>query len=118
MVTARDTSDRLLEVFAFANSGRAYSYLGDTGRALEYLEHGLQIAREFGDRSYEGAILFNIAEADAQNGDLPRAIEFANSALVILEEIESPNVAMGRKQLEQWQNELEEGKATKKPSKG
>ncbi len=69
------------------NLGIAYAALGDAGKAIEYYEQALVIAREIGDRRGEGAALGNLGIAYADLGDARKAIEYYEQALAIAREI-------------------------------
>ena len=66
--------------------GNAYRKLGETRRAIEYYEQGLEIAGETGDRRGEGEMLNNLGIAYRRLGETRRAIEYYEQDLVITRE--------------------------------
>ena len=100
---AREIGDRRGEgAAALGNLGLAYADLGEPRRAIEFYEQALVIDREIGDRRGEGADLFNLSLAQDQLGERKQAIANAEAALKIREQIEDPNAAKVRRQLEKW----------------
>ncbi len=67
--------------------GIAYARLGESERAISFLEQDLDIAREIGDRPGEGAALGNLGLAYADLGQFERAISFHEQDLAIAGEI-------------------------------
>ena len=105
LAIARETGDRRGEGAALGNLGLAYAALGETRRAVEHYEQHLAIARETGDRRGEGNALGNMSLALDELGERAKAIEHARPALAIFEQIEDPNAAQVRRQLEEWGEE-------------
>jgi tetratricopeptide (TPR) repeat protein len=104
LAIAREIGDRRGEGKALGNLGSAYYALGEYRRAIEYHEQHLAIAREIGDRQGEGNALGNLGNVYYSLGDRKKAIEHAEAALNIFEQIEDPNAAKVRKQLEEWRS--------------
>ncbi|MFZ0773424.1 MAG: tetratricopeptide repeat protein [Candidatus Sulfotelmatobacter sp.] len=104
LAIAREIAERRGEADALGNLGTAYYSLGDFRRAIEYYEKALVIDREIGDLQGEGIDLSNMSTTLYNLGDRKKAIEHAEAALKIFEEIESPNAAKVRKQLDIWRN--------------
>lgn len=77
---------------SLSDLGNCYSALGQTQRAIEYLEQALAISREIGDRAGEGTRLGNLAELLIDEGRYPEAIQRAEESLKIAEEIGSPRL--------------------------
>ena len=68
--------------------GLAYCTLGQqVGRAIEFLEESLAIAREIDDRRNEGVWLGNLGSVHLDLGQIERAIEFYEQALIVAREI-------------------------------
>ena len=109
LAIVRETGDRRGEGMTLGNLGIAHLRLGETSRAIEYYEQDLAIAREMGDRRGEGSALFNMSLALDKLGERAKAIEHARDALAIFEQIEDPNAAKVRRQLEEWGEESEAG---------
>jgi tetratricopeptide (TPR) repeat protein len=61
--------------------------LGEPGRAIEFCEQQLLIAREIGDRRGEGNALGNLGVAYAARGEPRRSIEFCEQQLTITREV-------------------------------
>ncbi len=84
--------------------GAAYHLSGDLGRAISYYDQQLEITREIGHRKGEGNALWNMSLALDELGERKKAISHAEASLEIREQIEDPNAAKVRKQLEQWRS--------------
>jgi tetratricopeptide (TPR) repeat protein len=69
------------------NLGLAYIYLGETRKALGYLERAMNISRKIGNSRGEGADLGNLGLAYAALGETRKAIEYYEQALAISREI-------------------------------
>ncbi|MDY6877543.1 MAG: tetratricopeptide repeat protein, partial [Chloroflexota bacterium] len=67
--------------------GILHDSLGEVGRAIEYYEAALEIAREIGDRRGEGNHVGNLGLAYSGLGEVGRAIEYYEAALEIAREI-------------------------------
>ena len=102
LAIARETGDQRGEGIALGNMSNAYADLGETRRAIESYEQVLAIARETGDRRDEGTALFNMSLALDKLGERAKAVGHARGALAIREQIEDPNAAKVRRQLEEW----------------
>jgi tetratricopeptide (TPR) repeat protein len=102
LAITREMDDRQGECSTVGNLGLAYAAFGETRPAVECYAQQLAIAREIGHRSGEGIALFNTSLALDAIGERQRAVEHAEAALVIFEQIESPNAGMVRRQLEEW----------------
>jgi tetratricopeptide (TPR) repeat protein len=102
---ARDIGDRRGEGTALGNLGNAFADLGETRRAIEFYEQAQAIDIEVGDRRGEAADLFNMSLALDQLGERKQAIEHAEAALKIYGQIEDPNAAQVRRQLDDWKSE-------------
>ena len=100
----REIGDRQGEGRDLGNLGYAYADLGDYRRAIGYYEQTLTIARAIGDRQSEGNTLGNMSLALDALGDRKKAIELAEASLKIREQIEDPNAAKVKGQLEEWRN--------------
>jgi tetratricopeptide (TPR) repeat protein len=98
----REIGDRRGEANSLNNLGLAYADLGETRRAIELYEQSLVIKREIGDRRGEGNALFNMSLALHNLGNRAQASAHAEAALGIYEQIEDPNAARVRRQLEEW----------------
>jgi tetratricopeptide (TPR) repeat protein len=85
-----------------ANLGYTYAELGEARRAIDYYEKALAIARKVGDLRSEGNTLGIMSLAVDKLGDRNKAIELAETSLKIRVQIEDPNAATVRKQLEEW----------------
>ncbi len=66
-------------------------------------EQSLEIARKIEYRRGEGDALFNMSLALDKLGQRPEAIDRAKAALVIFEQIESPDAEKARQKLSEWQ---------------
>ncbi len=104
---ARKIGDRRNEGSTIGNLGNAYEGLGEWRRAIDFYEQALHIAREIGDLSNEGGALWNIGVVLDLLGEREQAIKCVTSALVIFEQIESPDATTARQQLEKWSQESE-----------
>ena len=102
LAIAREIGDRQGEANALGNLGLAYAALGEPRRAIEFYEQQLVIVREIGDRRGEGITLFNKALALDSLNRRAEAIPLAQAALAIFGQIEDPNAAKVRKQLQEW----------------
>jgi tetratricopeptide (TPR) repeat protein len=80
-------TDKRLMSFNLGRLGIACYSLGETGRAIEYGEQALEIAREIGNRWDEGAAIGNLGIAYNVLGDTRRAIEYYEQGLEIAREI-------------------------------
>jgi len=76
LAAARQLKRRDAEGVHLGNFGVAYSFLGDTRKAIEYYEQRLVIAREIGDRRGEGNALGNLGSAYVDLGDMQKAIKY------------------------------------------
>ncbi len=65
---------------AVANLGSAFLNLGDTERAIDDLEQGLQVAAKLNDSIYKMTILARLGEAWWAAGDLTKAADFLRQA--------------------------------------
>ena len=104
LAIAREIGDRRGEAQELGNLGLAYANLGESGRAIEYHNDALAIARDIGDRTTEGNELWSMSRALHALGDRKKAVSHAELAITIFEQIEHPDTAMLRKQLELWRN--------------
>ena len=95
MTIAREINDRRGEGAHLGNLGLAYSNLGEVRRAIEYYEQALTIAREINDRRGEGNRLGNLGSAYSQMRQELDMLVCSLVSLVILYDIESPNVSVG-----------------------
>ena len=69
------------------NLGLAYCFLGDSQKAIEFLQESLEICKEIKDRLGEGSTLINLGLAFNKLGQHERAIEFYQPSLNINREI-------------------------------
>lgn len=97
--------DRQGEGNALSGLGVAHYSLGEYRRAIEYHEQHFAITREVGDRRGEGNALFNMSLALYKLGERAKAVEHAEAALRIFDQVEAPNAAEVRKQLEEWRKD-------------
>ena len=73
---------------AYYNLGRAYCFLEDFHRAIEYLKQHLSIAEEVGNRAGSAGCAYgNLGFAYQSLGDSQRAIEYHNRHLRIAKEV-------------------------------
>jgi len=79
--------DKWLKGYSLTSLSQAYLSIGQTRKAINYIEQALELDHENKDRQGEGADLGNLAIAYANLGDLHKAIEFNEQALVIAREI-------------------------------
>ena len=70
---------------------------------LDHFEQSLEITRRIEYRRGEGDALFNMSLALDKLGQRPEAIDSAKAALVIFEQIESPDAEKARQKLAEWQ---------------
>jgi tetratricopeptide (TPR) repeat protein len=98
----REIGDRRGEGQDLGNLGNAYFVLGETRQAIKFYKQQLVITSEIGDRRGEGSALFNMSLALDVLGKREEAIRNAEAALKIFEQIEDPNAAKVRRQLEEW----------------
>ncbi|NIM04478.1 MAG: tetratricopeptide repeat protein [Armatimonadetes bacterium] len=99
---AREMKDRAMESQVLGHLGLAYGDLGEPRRAVECYEQQLSIIRKIGYRQGEGSALWNISLALDALGERDEAIPKAEAALEIYEQIEAPDAAKVREQLEEW----------------
>jgi tetratricopeptide (TPR) repeat protein len=90
---------------ALGNLGIAYYRLGEHRQAIACFQDQLHIVRRMGDRHGEGNSLWNMSLALDELGERKKAIEYAGAALEIRQEIDDPNAAKVRRQLEEWQKQ-------------
>jgi tetratricopeptide (TPR) repeat protein len=100
----REIGDRRGAGYALGNLGVAYGNLGEHRRAIDNHKQVLAIAIEMGDRYSEGYARWNMSLALDQLGERDQAIEHAEVALKICEQIEHPEAAKVRRQLEIWKS--------------
>lgn len=103
LIISRELGGKLIEGHTLGNLGNAYAALGEPHRAMELYEQQLELARAIGDRRDEGTALWNMSLALYNLGKWTEAIKHAEAALRIYEQIEDPNAAKVREQLQQWQ---------------
>ena len=84
---AKMMGNRSAESAHLGNLGGAYSSLGETRKAIGYMERALTIVRKIGDRRGEGNCLGNLGNAYAGLGETRKAIEYCEQALAITKEI-------------------------------
>ena len=72
---------------AYYNLGRAYYFLEDSHRAIEYLKQYLSITEEVGNRAGAGCAYRDLGFAHLLEGDCQRAIEYTNKYLIIAKEV-------------------------------
>jgi len=101
----REIGDRRSEGSALGSLGIAYKDLGETRHAIEFYKQSIVIKREIGDRRGEGNTLFNMSLALSKLGERQNGITSAEAALKIYEQIEDPNAAKVRRQLEEWRGQ-------------
>ena len=77
--------------------------LDEVRKAIDHFEQSLDIARKIEYRRGEGDALFNMSLALDKLGQRPEAIDRAKAALVIFEQIESPDAEKARQKLAEWQ---------------
>jgi tetratricopeptide (TPR) repeat protein len=99
---AREIKDYRGESAGLGNLGNVYRDLGDVQRAITYYEQVLQIAHATEDRLTEGTARWNLALTWEMLGDNAQAIAGAEAALLLYEQIESPQAAMVRQRLAEW----------------
>jgi tetratricopeptide (TPR) repeat protein len=102
LAITREIGDRRHEGVALGALGDAYYTQGDYRHAIEYCEQDLAIARAIGDRPGEGRALWNMSLALEMLGQRAKAVELAGAALQVYEQIEAPDKALVRKQLQEW----------------
>lgn len=78
----------LLRISNLGSLGRAYHYLGQLERAIEFYEELLSIAREIGDRHNESVWLGYLGHTYRVLGQVERAVEIQRKALAIAREID------------------------------
>ena len=83
--------------------GQSLRRPGEIRKAIDYYEQSLEIARKIEYRRGEGDALFNMSLALEKLGQRPEAIDHAKAALVIFEQIESPDAEKARQKLAEWQ---------------
>ena len=76
-----------VEAEAYDNLARAYYFLNDFHRAIEYLKQYLSIAKEVGDRAGEGCAYGKLGLAYHSLEECQRAIEYHNQHLSIAKEV-------------------------------
>lgn len=109
LTLARQIADRRAEGNALGNLALTYTNRGETERAIELHQQRLIIARELGDRRGEGVTLLYSSLALDSLGKRTEAIANAEAALAILEQVEHPNSAQVRAQIEKWRSERDLG---------
>jgi tetratricopeptide (TPR) repeat protein len=89
---ARALENRRDEGAFLGNLGNAYAALGEVGRAIEYYEQALGIAREIGDRRGEAFQCWNLGLLHEES-DPDRAAEFMQICVDYEQEIDHPDAA-------------------------
>jgi tetratricopeptide (TPR) repeat protein len=84
---ARLAGHRQGEGSALNNLGSACFELGERGKAIEFHQKALAIAREMGDQCGECSVLNNLGNAYSALGDTRKAIELHEKALAIAREM-------------------------------
>jgi len=105
LTITREIGDLRNEGNALGGLGNAYDDLGETRRAIEFHGQWLAIVREIGDRRSEGMALWNMSLTLDKLGERDKAILYAEAALKIKEQMEAPNTAKVREQLETWRRQ-------------
>ena len=80
-------SDRAGEGRAYSNLGVTLTSRGDFQTALQYLQLGLNIAKQNGNRPTEGSAYANLGDAYRSLGDLSKAEQCFKSSVRILDSI-------------------------------
>ena len=84
---SREDGDRSSERYPLVNLGLCYWALGQTLRAVDFLEQAQAIMREVGDRYGEGLALVNLGLCYSDLGRMARAIDYLEQALAIAREV-------------------------------
>jgi tetratricopeptide (TPR) repeat protein len=85
--STREVGNRRGEGVALGNLGNAYADLGDTCKAIEFIDQQLLIAREIGNRRSEGNALGSLGCAYSDLKHTNKAIEFFERGLELHREI-------------------------------
>lgn len=80
-------NDKIGESGCYGNLDIAYQSLGDYGKAIEYYEKSLEIAKDLGDRAGESTCYTNLGIAYGSLGDYEKAIEYNEKSLAINKDI-------------------------------
>ena len=83
----RAANDRHGEAITLGLIGNCYKHLGDSARALQFLQQALAMKRELGDRAEEGRTLGHLGLLYWDMGDYPKAIESHEASLGIAREL-------------------------------
>ena len=83
---ATETEDKAEEGHAYGNRGMLYHDIGDSRRAIKYLEQNLTIVKELRDRVGEGTVCGNLSRVHHRCRDFDRAIEYNEMQLRIAQE--------------------------------
>ncbi|MCH7959019.1 MAG: tetratricopeptide repeat protein [Candidatus Hydrogenedentes bacterium] len=100
IVKHREIRNRRGELNSLGALGNDYGKIGASQEAIEYYKQALVISQEIGDQRGEGAVSNNIAGVLAKLDHIDEAIAYAEKAVEIYEQIESPDLATTRAQLE------------------
>ena len=72
-----------------AKLGNLYSHLGDTGKALNYLQQALELDRQLGYKQGEASVLSNIGLIYSDLGQPQKALNYLQNALDIFQKIKN-----------------------------
>ncbi|XP_078361219.1 uncharacterized protein LOC144645502 [Oculina patagonica] len=72
---------------AYGNLGKAFLYLGDFRKAIDYYKLLLKIAKQVGDKAGEGKTYSNLGNAFLGLGDFRKAIDYYELCLKIAKEV-------------------------------
>ena len=81
------TGGKQEEANRYGNQGIMFYFLGEYGKAKEYLEKAIAITKETGDRKGEGSCYGNLGTAFSSLGEYGKAKEYHEKALAIRKEI-------------------------------
>ena len=81
------TGGKQAEANRYRNQGNTFYFLGEHGKAKEYLEKALAIRKEIGDRKGEGSSYGNLGTVFSSLGEYGKAKEYLEKALAITKEI-------------------------------
>jgi tetratricopeptide (TPR) repeat protein len=108
LTIAREIGDRSAESAVLGNLGNVFGSMGDFRRAIDYHQRQLIMSREIGDRRSEGSALWNLSLMFDKLGQRGEAIKQAEEVVNIFEQVEDPNAAVVRRQIQLWRGDSTE----------
>src|SRR5579885_582600 len=80
-------SEQTLEMYSGSSLASAYSWIGETQKAITCQEHALRIAQNIKNRLMEGVLLGNLGNRYNELGQTARAVSYIERSLAICSEV-------------------------------